>query len=188
MVAALGVRQAHQPVEVFWVEASHCTHAPSVQRGWGRKGHQVKVPPPTQRQRATRFGAVPLRTPRFYWKRAVRGTSTRFLEFLHQLPQRCPPALLILILDHAPMHKSRAVTRCLTQHDWVVLEHWAPYAPEYNPIERCWPWRKAKGYGATACETIDDVITRVRQLVWHDHEGWLTSTIHFDFTEYQSIL
>jgi len=28
----------------------------------------------------------------------------------------------------------------------------------------------------------------LRQLVWHYHEGWLTSTIHFNFTDYQSIL
>jgi len=35
---------------------------------------------------------------------------------------------------------------------------------------------------------IDAVISKVRQLIWHYHEGWLTSTIHFDFTDYQSIL
>ena len=85
-------------------------------------------------------------------------------------------------------HKSRAVKRFLTQHDWVVLEHLAPYSPEYNPIERFWQWLKAKVYGATAFATIDDVIHRVRQLVWHYHAGWLTSTIHFNFTDYQSIL
>jgi hypothetical protein len=33
---------------------------------------------------------------------------------------------------------------------------------------------------ATAFATIDDIITRVRQVVWHDHEGWMISTIHFD--------
>jgi transposase len=43
------------------------------------------------------------------------------------------------------MHKSRAVRRLLTQHDWVVLDHLAPYAPEYNPIERFWHWLNAKG-------------------------------------------
>jgi len=88
-----------------------------------RKGQQVKVPTPTQRQSATLFGALHLRTQRFYWKRATRGTSTRFLEFLHQLHQRFPEALLILILDNATIHKSRAVKRFLTQHDWVALEH-----------------------------------------------------------------
>ena len=86
------------------------------------------------------------------------------------------------------MHKSRAGKRFLTQHDWVGLAHLAPYAPEYHPIERVWQWLKAKVYGATAFDTIDDVITRGRPLVGHDHEGWLTSPIHFHFTAYQSIL
>jgi transposase len=188
IVASIGVRQAQRAVEVFCVDASHVTNEPYVQRGWCRKGPQVKVPTPTQRQSATLFGALPLRTQRFYWKRAARGTSKRFLEFLHQLHQRFPTALLILILDNATIHKSRAVKRFLTQHDWVVLEHLAPYSPAYNPIERFWQWLKAKVYGATAFDTIDDVINRVRQLVWHYHEGWLTSTIHFNFTDYQSIL
>jgi transposase len=188
IVAAIGVRQGQRPVEVFFVDESHFTNEPYVQRGWCRKGHQVKVPTPTQRQSATLFGALHLRTQRFYWKRAARGTSKLFLEFLHQLHQRFPTALLILILDNATIHKSRAVKQFLTQHDWVSLEHLAPYSPEYNPIERFWQWLKAKVYGATAFDTIDAVIHRVRQLIWHYHEGWLTSTIQFNFTDYQSIL
>jgi hypothetical protein len=86
------------------------------------------------------------------------------------------------------MPKSRAVKRLLTQHDWVRRAHLAPSAPAYNPIARFWQWRKAKVYGATAFDTSDDVINRVRQLVWHDHEGWLTSTLHGNFADYQSIL
>jgi transposase len=188
IVAAIGVRQAQRPVEVFFVDESHFTNEPYVQRGWCRKGHQGKVPPPTQRHSATLFGALHLRPQRFYWKRAARGTSKRFLEFLHQLHQRFPEALLILILDNATIHKSRAVKWFLRQHDWVPLEHLAPYSPEYNPIERFWRWLKAKVYAATAFNTIADVISKVRQLIWHYHEGWLTSTIHFDFKDYQQIL
>jgi transposase len=188
IIAAISVRRAQQPVEVFFVDESHFTNEPYVQRGWFRKGQRVKVPTPTRRQSATLFGALHLRTQRFYWKRAPRGTSKLFLEFLHQLHQRFPEALLILVLDNATIHKSRAVKRFLTQHDWVVLEHLAPYSPEYNPIERFWQWLKAKVYAATAFHTIDDVICKVRQLIWHYHEGWLTSTIHFDFSLYREIL
>jgi hypothetical protein len=99
IVATIGVRQAQRPVEVFFVDASHFTNEPSVQRGWCRKGQQGKVPPPMQRQSATLFGALPLRTQRCYWKRAARGTSKRFLECLPQLHQRFPTALLILMLE-----------------------------------------------------------------------------------------
>jgi len=146
------------------------------------------VPTPAKRQSASVFGAFHLRTQRFSWKRAARGTSKILLAFLPPRHQRFPGALLIVILDHAKRHTSRAVKQFLKQHDWVALAHLEPYAPEYHPIERFWQWRKAKVYGATAFDTIEDVLRKVRQLIWHYNEGWLTSTIHFDFTLYQEIL
>ena len=188
IVATIRARQTECPVEVLWIDASHFTNAPYVQRGWCRKGTQAKVPTPTKRQSATLFGALHFRTQRFYWKRAERGTSKTFLAFLHQLHQRCPAALLLVTLDNAKMHQSRAVKHFLKQHAWVERQHLEPYSPEYNPIERFWQWLKAKVYGATAFNTIEDVLQKIRQLIWHYNEGWLTATIHFDFTLYQEIL
>ena len=107
IVAAIGVRQAQRPVEVFFVDESHFTNEPYVQRGWFRQGQQVKVPTPTQRQSATLFGALHLRTQHFYWKRAARGTSKLFLEFLHQLHQRFPEALPIVILDVSTLCRTK---------------------------------------------------------------------------------
>ena len=188
IVATIRARQTERPVEVVWVDESHFTNEPYVQRGWFRKGAQAKVPTPAKRQSATLFGALHFRAQRFYWKRAARGTSKMLLAFLYQLHQRGPEALLIVLLDKAKIHQSRAVKRFLKQHTWVALEHLEPYSPEYNPIERFWQWLKAKVYGATAFNTIEDVIRKVRQLIWHYNEGWLTSTIHVDFTLYREIL
>ena len=188
IVATIQAPQTARPGEGFWIDASPFTNAPYVQRGWCRTGPQAKVPTPAKRQSATRCGAWPLRPQRCEWKRAERGTSKTFLAFLHQLHQRFPEALLLVILANAKMHKSRAVKHLLTQHAWGELQHLAPYAPAYNPLERFWPWLKAKVYGATAFNTIEDVLRKIRQLIWHYNEGWLTSTIHFDFTLYQEIL
>src|SRR5262245_42722528 len=187
MVATIHTRQTERPIEVFWIEASHVTNAPYVQRGWFRKGVQAQVPTPPKRQSATLVGALHLRPQRFYWKRAERGTSKIFLAFLHQLHQRFPEALLIVILDNAQIHKSRAVKRFLKQHTWVAREPLEPYSPDYTPIERFWQWLKAKVDGATAFDTIEDVLRKSRQLIWHYNEGWLTATSHFDFTLYREI-
>jgi transposase len=188
MVATIRARHMERPIEVFWIDESHFTNAPYVQGGWWRKGTPAQVPTPSKRQSATLFGAVHFRTQRCYWKRAERGTSKTFLAFLHQLHQRFPEALLLVILDNAKIHKSRAVKHVLKQHAWGELQHLEPYSPEYNPLERFWQWLKAKVYGATAFNTIADVLRKIRQLIWHYHEGWLTATIHFDFTLYQEIL
>jgi hypothetical protein len=132
MIAAVSGRHAQRPVAVFFVAASHCTTAPYVHRGWGRTGQPVKVPTPVQRQSTTRFGALHLRPQRCYWKRAMRGTSTRCRAFLHPLPQRFPEALRILRLENATMPKSRAVKRFLTPHDWGALEPLAPLFPSVS--------------------------------------------------------
>src|SRR5215470_13018728 len=178
MVATIRARHTECPVEVLWIDESHFTNEPYVQRGWCRKGTQAKVPTPAKRQSATLFGALHLRPQRFYWQQAERGTSKTFLAFLHQLHQRCPAALLLVLLDNAQMHQSRAVKHFLKQHAWVERQHLEPYAPEYNPIERFGQWLKAKVDGATAFKTIEDVLRKIRQLIWHDNEGWLTATIH----------
>jgi transposase len=177
-----------QRLEVLFADESHWTNEPYVQRGWFRKGTKAKVPGPAKRQSTTLFGALHLNTQKMYWKRAPRGTSKRFIEFLHQLHQRFPDAVILLILDNAKIHKSHLVKRFVQQHDWIVLEHLAPYSPEYNPIERFWKWLKATVYGATTFVTIEDVMSKIRQMIWHYNEGWLTSTIHFEFAPYQDIL
>jgi hypothetical protein len=123
IVTAIKERQQHQSVEIFFVDEAHFPNEPYVQRGWFRKGAPAKGPTPAKRQRATRFGALHLRTQRVYWKRAERGLSKTLLEFLHQLHQRFPEALLLLILDNAQIHKSHAVKRFHKQHEGVVLEH-----------------------------------------------------------------
>jgi transposase len=181
------LRQA-QRVEVLFAAESHWTNEPSVQRGGGRKGKKGKVPGPAKRQSTTLFGALHLSPRKMDWKRAPRGPSKHFIAFLHQLPQRFADVLIVLILANAKIHKSRLVQRFVQQHDWSVLEHLAPYAPEYNPIERFWKWLKATVYGATTCATIEDVISKIRQMIWHYNEGWLTSTIHFEFASYVEIL
>jgi transposase len=181
-------RQKAQTVEVLFADEAHWSTEPYVQRGWCRKGKKTTVPGPAKRQTTTIFGALHLSSQKVYWKRAPRGTSKGFIAFLHQLHQRFPDALLLLILDNATIHKSRAVKQFVNQHDWIELEHLAPYSPEYNPIERFWKWLKAKVYGATAFRTIAEVIGKIRQIVWHYNEGWLTSTIRFVFEPYQEIL
>ena len=188
IVASINERQLNRPLEVLFVAESHFPNEPYVHRGWFRKGQQTRVPQPVKRQSATVFGALHLRTQRFYWKRAARGTSKVFMAFLHQLHQRFPDSLLVLILDNASIHTSRVLKRFVKCHDWVDLEHLAPYSPQYNLIERFWQWLKAKVYGASAFDTIEAVIAKMRQLIWHYHEGWLTTSIHFDFAPYAQIL
>ena len=189
IVASVRERRLKQrPVEVFFVDESHFTNEPYVQRGWFRRGRQTRTPQPAKRQSASVFGALHMRSRRFYWKRVERGTSKRFLEFLHQLHGRFAEALIVVIVDNARIHTSRLVKAFLERHDWVALEHLTPYSPEYNAIERFWQWLKAKVYGASCFATIEALIAKMRRFIRHYNEGWLTTSIRFDFASYAQIL
>ena len=111
-----------------------------------------------------------------------------FIAFLHQLHQSFPDALGVLIVDNNRIHTGKRVQRFLARHSWLVLFPLPTYAPEYNPIERFWKWLKETVYRGRAYQTIDQIIDRVRKLIWHYHEGRLVKPIGFTFELYQEIL
>lgn len=188
IVADIVATQGEHECAILFVDESHFTNEPYVQRGWQRIKEKKKVAQPKQRQSKTLFGALHLSSQRFYWKQAAKGTATTFIAFLHQLHQDFPEKLLMLILDNCSIHKSKKVTHFLAKTSWVQLKHLAPYSPEYNPIERFWQWLKKKVYGCKSFKTMDDVIGKIRKLIWHYNEGRLIATIQFNFSAYARIL
>ena len=127
----------------------------------------------------TIFGALNMRTSRFYWKQADRGNSQQFILFLHQLHKANPAKKLMIILDNGSTHKSKKAKGFVKKHDWVELFFLAPYSPEYNPIERFWLWLKQKVYGSKSFNKIEELIQQVCKLIWHYHEGKTISKINF---------
>ena len=181
--------QSDEPeLAILFVDESHCTNEPYVQRGWQRVKVKKKVAQPKDRQSKTLFGALHLHSQRFYWKQAAKGNSTTFIAFLHQLHQAFPEKRLMLILDNCSIHPSKKVKQFVAQASWLDLKHLAPYSPEYNPIERFWHWLKRKVYGCKSFQTMDEVIATIRKLIWHYNEGRLIATIRFNFSAYAEIL
>jgi transposase len=146
------------------------------------------VAQPKKRQSKTIFGALHLHSQRFYWKQAAKGNATTFTQVLHQLHQNFPEKLLVLILDNCSIHKSKKVKQFLAKIAWLQLKHLAPYSPADNPIERFWHWLKRKVDGCKSFKTMDDVVLKIRKLIWHYNEGQLILTIQFNFSAYIQIL
>jgi transposase len=184
MVSAIKTKQDQQDLAVLFVDESHFSNEPYVQRGGQRAKVKRKVPQPKTRQGKTIFGALDLQSQRVYWKQAPRGHAGPFIAFLHQLHQSFPDQLLVLILDNGSVHRSQKVKAFVAQTPWLELQALAPYSPAYNPIERFWHWLKRKVYGCKSYKTIDEIITKIRKLIWHYNEGRLLTTIRFNFTAY----
>lgn len=134
------------------------------------------------------FGALNLRTQKFYWKQAITGNSKTFKEFLHQLHKAHPSKRLLIILDNGPIHKSLSIKRFVEKNNWVTLYFLPTYSPEYNPIERFWKWLKKSVYGAKAYSSIARLISKIRKIAWHYNENWLITSIKFEFKKYEDLL
>jgi transposase len=188
IVSTIKSKQDEGDLAVLFVDESHLSNEPYVQRGWQRAKAKHKVHQPKRRESKTIFGALDLASQRIYWKQAPRGNAKAFMAFLHQLHQSFPDQLLVVILDNCSIHKSKKVKAFVVKTSWLELEHLAPYSPEYNPIERFWHWLKRKVYGGKSYKTMDEVISNIRKLIWHYNEGRLITTIRFNFDAYAELL
>jgi transposase len=159
-----------------------------VQRGWQRVKAKRKVHQPQTRQSKTIFGVLDLQSQRGYWKQTSKGHAGTFITFLHQLHQSFPDQVVVLILDNCSIHRSQKVKAFVAKTPWLPLEHLTPYSPEYNPIERFWHGLKRKVYGCKSYKTRDEVISKIRKLIWHYNEGRLITTIRFNFIAYAELL
>jgi transposase len=188
IVNAIASKRDEQDLAVLFVDASHVSNEPYVQRGWLRAKAKRQVHQPKRRQSKTIFGASDLQSQRVYWKQAPKGHAGTLIAFLHQLHQHFPDQLFVLILANGSIHKSKKVKAFVAKAAWLELEHLAPYSPEHNPIERFWHGLKRKVYGCKSYKTIDGVISKIRKLIWPYHEGRLVTTIRFNFSAYVEIL
>ena len=72
-----------------------------------------------------------------------KKNSQQFCEFLRQLLESCSERRLILVIDNASYHRTKAVQTLLADHSDHVFVVWLPkYSPELNLIEGLWGYLK----------------------------------------------
>ena len=125
-VSAIESKQGEHDLAVLFVDESHFSNDPYVQRGWQRAKAKRKVHQPKRRQSKTIFGALELQSQRMDWKQTRRGNAGTFIAFLDQLHPSFPDQLLVLILDNCSIHKSKKVKAFVAKTAWLELEHLAP--------------------------------------------------------------
>jgi len=175
-------------VEIFFVDESHFSNVPYVQRGWFLIGEKKKVETPKAKESKTIIGALNLKSQKVYWKQADKGNAKSFIEFLRQITQSFPGILLIIILDNSSIHKSKKVKDFLKRNPLIKLKLLTPYSPEYNPIERFWRWLKKKVYGSNSYKSVMEVTAKLRKIIWHFNNNRLVDSINFNFETYAEIL
>lgn len=135
---------------------------PILRQMWMRMGEQVELPAPLSNQKRTIFGAIEIFTGEVFYRHFPRQRTAEMISFLEALCEHYAERPILLILDHASIHKSRALINWLADHPQLELA----YLPKFgghkdNPVEKLW-WH-LKGYAAAnrCCRSMEELITVV---------------------------
>lgn len=124
-------------------EAEALTH-PDLAHAWARRGADLRVQAPGRAERRTPLGVLDAATDGLLVRTGATKRSADFIALLGDLDRRHgagagPPAEpVVLVLDRGTIHTSKASRAALEARPWLAVEWLPTYAPELNPIERCW--------------------------------------------------
>ena len=89
------------------------------------------------------YGAFNYRTGQSHYMAHPKKNAQQFAEFLRQLLEANSERPLVLVLDNASYHHTRAIRQLLSDHRDHVFVIWLPvYSPELNLIEGLWGYLK----------------------------------------------
>lgn len=129
-----------------------------------KRGTRKLIPAPGTPQRLHTFGAYNWRTSQVSYTLNHRKNSDSFIEFLETLTRDYPDETLILVMDNASYHRSKAVQAALSLFEDRVHVYWLPkYSPFLNMIERFWLHFKQ----LTVANRLHHSITDLAQTVHH---------------------
>lgn len=101
------------------------------------------VPAAGSNRRLCIYGAFNYRTGQSHYLVHPRKNAQQFAEFLGQLLEADSQRRLVLVLDNASYHRTRAIQQLLDDHADRVFVIWLPrYSPELNLIEGLWGYLK----------------------------------------------
>lgn len=123
-----------------------------------KRGTRKLIPAPGTPKRLHTFGAYNWRTSHVTYTLNHRKNSDSFIEFLEKLTTDYPTETLILVMDNASYHRSKAVQAALSLFEDRIHVYWLPkYSPFLNLIERFWLHFKQLAVANRLHHTLDDL-------------------------------
>jgi len=135
---------------------------------WMKVGQQKQIKAFVSPNRSYHLiGAQDWLTDRVYTLKVERKNSQTFIQFLEYLLVQCfPDDKVILVLDNASYHKSKATLATFSLFEPRVRVVWLPkYSPDLNPIERFWRHLKDLAAANKLDQSLDNLAHRVDEII-----------------------
>lgn len=138
-----------------------------------KRGVQKRLPaPPGANAFHHVIGALTWRSQQVSYTLETVKNSDTFIAFLEHVLEHCYPTQgIVLVMDNAPYHRSRAVQAFLSLYSHRVLVFWLPpYCPTLNPIERFWRHLKDTATANTLFRSVDALLDNIRSVLQAQNE------------------
>jgi transposase len=156
---------------------------PPLTKCWMKRGQRKQVPAPGTPRRLHTFGAYNWRDDTLSWQCARRKNSESFIAFVEHLLLGCyPTQRVILVMDNASYHKSKASLAALSLFEDRVMVIWLPaYCPFLNAIERFWLHLKTIACANKLQTDLDALAARIDRTM--TNQNCLDHTDRFTFSK-----
>ena len=113
------------------------------------------------------IGAFEWASEQIFTQAVERKNSQTFIQFLeYLLVERFPTQMIILVLDNASYHTSKASLAALSLFEPRVRVFWLPkYCPNLNPIERFWRHLKDLACANKLDVSLENLSNRVQNIL-----------------------
>lgn len=136
--APVGGPAAGAPIHFLYADASDQRLLAVIRSMWMRKGQQVRVETPPHNGHWSLFGSLNVLTGAFHWEAYRKTVTANFLAFLEHLLDAYPSGDILLVVDNATYHTSKATVAWLKQQPRILLLYLPVRRPDLNPVEPIW--------------------------------------------------
>lgn len=156
---------------------------PPLYKCWMKRGKRKRIPTPGSPRCLHTFGAYNWRDDTLAWQCVRRKNSESFIAFVEHLLLTCyPTQKVILVMDNASYHKSKASLAALSLFEDRLTVIWLPaYCPLLNPIERFWLHLKSLACANKLETDLEALAARVHRTMINQNS--LVSPDRFTFSK-----
>jgi transposase len=131
---------------------------------WTVRGTRPTIPAAGANRRVCVYGALNYHTGQSHYMVHPKKNGQQFAEFLRQLLEANSERRLVIVLDNASYHQTKAIRQLLADHRDHVFVIWLPvYSPELNLIEGLWGYLKRSALNNYFFGTIESLEAAIHQ-------------------------
>ena len=158
------IRQFH--AILYFQDESNVSLTAFLGKTWAPRGKTPRVRVTGKRGGVAAISAISRKGHLLFRLHEKRIASPEIIEFLAQMLKHHPRRHLVVVMDQAPPHVSKATTAFIESQQRLHVFHLPKYSPDWNPDEKVWNHLKhheLKSHTAKTKTELKDLTNRKLQ-------------------------